>query len=161
MSGKLDWSEHCSWGNQPPTHASLRPSSSEKLVACTEKQTDTHVHIQTHSRPQGDFLWRGGSFGRSGVLPPLQQTNFPGRLHSSGVATGLYIYLYIDVCVCVFVCTRLKSNDEHHPDRDLGRTELSSNWNCHIHSKCLQWKLPLAHNKNHLALNSLFWQHRR
>lgn len=49
MSGKLDWSERCSWGNQPPTHASLRPSPSKKLVACTENETDKHTHTFTNT----------------------------------------------------------------------------------------------------------------
>lgn len=53
MSGKLDWSEQCSWGNQPPTHASLRPYPSKKLVACTEGQPHrrTCVHTNTFTVP--------------------------------------------------------------------------------------------------------------
>lgn len=38
------------------------------------------------------------------------------------------VCVYVYVCVCE--CARLKSNDEHHPDRDLAKTELSVNWNC-------------------------------
>lgn len=48
------------------------------------------------------------------------------------------VYAYVCVRVCVCERARLKSNDEHHPDRDLAKTELSVNWNCHIHSKCLK-----------------------
>lgn len=67
------------------------------------------------------------------------------------------------VCLCVRVCVHahLKSNDEHHPDRDLGKTELSVNWNCHIHSKCLSWRLPpVSRHRDDLALSSLFWRPR-
>lgn len=166
MSGKLDWSERCSWGNQPPTHASLRPSPSKKLVPWAAKQTDRHTC--THINTLTDL--REISMGREGVLGSrwgegggrqhcnrLLQELSPGRFHYQ-VWPQACVYLYIYVCVCArrYVCACLKCNDEHHPDRDLGKAEMSVNWNCHIHSKCLRWKLLLAHHRNHLALSSLF-----
>lgn len=58
------------------------------------------------------------------------------------------------VCMCV-----LKSNDEHHPGRYQGKTELPVNWNCHIHSIAApQTKAdaPSRHTR-YLALNCLFY----
>lgn len=99
MSGKLDWSERCSWGNQPPTHASLRPSSSEKLVACTEKQIDTHIHITNTFAGLRKISFGGEGLLRGGEGVAYNATDLSGKFSQGDsilqVWPQAYIYIYI------------------------------------------------------------------
>jgi len=99
-----------------------------------DRQTHLYTHKHTHGFQGSFFLGRGAV---ACIASDLSRS-LPHRRFCYQVWLQASAHIHVCVCVCVCVRPHLKSNDEHHPDRDLGKTELFVNWNCHIHSKCLK-----------------------
>lgn len=162
MSGKLDWSEWSSWGNQPPTHASLRPSPSKKLVACTERQT--HIYLctckQFHTLTSLKEFSRGRRGGGRLHFDRLIQELSPGRFrYRVWPQASMCVCLCTCVCVCAQESVCLKSNDDFTPteiwekNRVVCKLELSHPF------EVPEMKASAgSHHRHHLALNSWFWR---
>ena len=125
----------------------------------TYAHTHTHTHTDIHTQASGRFPEEGGEKKRGGWGVAYTATDLTRSFpQGDSVIGSSHRLVCMCACVCVWVrarvcvceregaCVRahLTFNDEHHPDRDLGETKLSVNWNCHIQSQSLKWRLPLV-----------------